>query len=240
MEIEILDWDQFNFRRDIKAATWFRLHHDLFEDPQTFSMSHKERSFWIYLLCQASKKSGGKLLLSRPHVEKIGGFQWRDVSPMLKGLESRKLIEIKEETRGRNVDVTGAYADVPTDRQTDRRTDTTKPALPPLASLWNELCKDLPKVVGCSGSRVSAATARWRERPERAYWEEIILRILKSDFCTGRVPGKTWRANFDFLVRPETQHRVLEGAYDNKTGGPSPLPPSKFVAELKKQVEGKK
>ena len=25
-----------------------------------------------------------------------------------------------------------------------------------------------------------------------------------------------WKANFDFLMRPDTQYKVLEGQYDNK------------------------
>ena len=86
-------------------------------------------------------------------------------------------------------------------------------ALPRLAEIWNEHCGKLPKVRACGKSRQKHATVRWAENPNPDYWTDIVQRIAQSSFCNGN--GKTgWRADFDFLIQPETQHKVLEGKYD--------------------------
>lgn len=85
-----------------------------------------------------------------------------------------------------------------------------------LAELWNSHCGELPKVRGPLGkTRKRAADARWKEKPDEAYWAQVIREIQLSDFCNGK--GRTgWRADFDFLVKPETGSRVLEGKYANR------------------------
>jgi hypothetical protein len=91
--------------------------------------------------------------------------------------------------------------------------------LPPLAVIWNEHRGDLPQVRGCSGKRLEAAQDRWADHPEPSYWTEIVQRMAKSDFCLGKKPSpghEGWKADFDFLIRPNTQHKVLEGKYDNR------------------------
>jgi len=59
---------------------------------------------------------------------------------------------------------------------------------------------------------------------------EALERVASSDFCCGRIPGKTWRANIDWLLtperkatakakrRPDTVTLILEGQYDNDRG----------------------
>ena len=88
-------------------------------------------------------------------------------------------------------------------------------ALPSLAIIWNQNRGPLPEIKGCSKSRDSLAKRRWKENPRELYWIEIIKRIVASDFCMGK-NERGWKANFDFLMRPDTQYKVLEGQYDNK------------------------
>lgn len=91
-------------------------------------------------------------------------------------------------------------------------------ALPRLAELWNSHRGGLPEVRGCSGTRRKYADSRWKEKPDPQYWTDIIARILRSPFCTGD-NDRGWVADFDFLIRPETQHKVLEGKYDARDAG---------------------
>jgi hypothetical protein len=85
----------------------------------------------------------------------------------------------------------------------------------PLVELWNSHSGNLPKVKGCSKGRLTKANARWEENSDPTYWTEVITRISKSDFCNGK--GNTgWRADFDFLLQPDTHHKALEGKYDNR------------------------
>lgn len=123
LRVTVINWEKFNFRKDIKAASWFRLAHDLFEDPDLFELSHTELLFWIYILCQASKKSSGEVLLNLAHAERIGRFKKTDIETSLKKLELVQCIHVggTDTLRERNEDVTHTGA---TDRQTDRQDST--------------------------------------------------------------------------------------------------------------------
>jgi hypothetical protein len=107
--------------------------------------------------------------------------------------------------------------------------------LPALAVIWNDHREALPEVQGCSGKRLESANTRWQEKPDIPYWQEIVRRVAKSDFCNGK-NARGWRADFDFLVRPDTQHKVLEGKYDNRTGPPGPYVDPE-VLRLREQAE---
>lgn len=86
-----------------------------------------------------------------------------------------------------------------------------------LAELWNEK-------VGTRLSKVELtkfsdspyyepARLRLKFKPEREYWVAVIDRILASNFCLGE---KGWRADFEFLVRPKSHIKVMNGTYDNR------------------------
>jgi hypothetical protein len=85
-----------------------------------------------------------------------------------------------------------------------------------LRVLWNDnLPAELPQCLELGKVRTSAARARLREKPDLPYWRDIIQRIRLSDFCRGW-NERGWRADFDFLVRPGSAAKVLEGKYDNR------------------------
>lgn len=100
--------------------------------------------------------------------------------------------------------------------------------LPTLARIWNELADpSMPRVQGCGPTRRRQAQQRMRDGDE-TYWKEVIERINRSPFCKGSNP-RGWTANFDFLIRPETQYKVREGQYDSKEGKKSVDP--RYIAE---------
>lgn len=85
-----------------------------------------------------------------------------------------------------------------------------------LANVWNEYKdKDLPAVNGLNArsARHKNASARWKEKPDEEHWIRVVQRINFSKFCLGD-NERGWLADFEFLVRPDTHHRVLEGKYD--------------------------
>jgi hypothetical protein len=118
--LEIIKWEKYNPRKDIKASNWFRLQNSLFEDPNFFDFSHSELLFFIYLLSMCSKKQCGAVRLNLRHAERIGRLDERDVNSAI-----AKLIElecVRVTLPPRNEDVT------PTLRArhaTDGRTDET-------------------------------------------------------------------------------------------------------------------
>jgi hypothetical protein len=84
-----------------------------------------------------------------------------------------------------------------------------------LSRLWNEgTSADFPKVLELTDKRRKAAAARLAERTILE-WGQIISQIDRSDFCRG-ANDRAWRADFDWLLRPDTAAKVLEGKYDNR------------------------
>lgn len=56
MIVEIHKWDDYNPRKDIKRAHWFRLENTFFTDNKFFKLTHVQKLLWIALLCEASKE----------------------------------------------------------------------------------------------------------------------------------------------------------------------------------------
>lgn len=93
---------------------------------------------------------------------------------------------------------------------------TVRPAGPQaLADAWNELtARPIPKCRELTKHRKQAAQRRLSERPLDD-WRSVIARIQASTFCQGE--GQTgWVATFDWLLKPDTATKVLEGKYDNR------------------------
>lgn len=96
--------------------------------------------------------------------------------------------------------------------------------------LWNEHSQELPKANALSDKRKKAADSRWSEKPDLKYWQQVIQKIAASSFCNGG-NDRGWKADFDFLVRPDTHLKAMEGKYDNKQSNkPKELDPFEKAA----------
>lgn len=100
-----------------------------------------------------------------------------------------------------------------------KRSETpTKERMNRIAELWNEHAHaQFRRVKECGGERLRKLGARWSEHPDEQYWVDVIQRINLSAFCSGKNDRK-WTASIDWLARPETAIKVLEGVYDDKGG----------------------
>lgn len=102
---------------------------------------------------------------------------------------------------------------------------TTKPdAVETLRGIWNEhRAEPQPEWREMGAKRRKAAQARVRER-SLDEWEAVVKRIAASAFCRGE-NERGWRADPDFLLRPDTAAKVLEGKYDDRRAqGRGPVP----------------
>lgn len=87
-----------------------------------------------------------------------------------------------------------------------------------LRELWNARAGSaLPRCNTLTSERRKHARARLLERPLDGPdgWGAVIERLSASSFCRGEAPGHDWRASFDWLLRPDTAVKVLEGKYDD-------------------------
>lgn len=80
---------------------------------------------------------------------------------------------------------------------------------------WNDLAGDLglPKISKLSPARRRKANCRIREHTFDD-WAAALAAIRRSKFLCGD-NDRGWRANFDWLIRPETLSKLLEGQYDD-------------------------
>jgi hypothetical protein len=75
LEIEIVNWDQFNPRRDQKTYSWFRLNNDLATDRKLFGLDAEQKYLWVCLLCEASKDNSGKFEVDVDYLVHITGIK---------------------------------------------------------------------------------------------------------------------------------------------------------------------
>lgn len=110
--VTILNWDAYNARKDVKAPSWFRLSHSLFEDVQFYDFTHAEILAWIYLLCLASKKSRAQILVNFRHAETVARIKRRDVQSAIDKLVRNQIlrVDVTSTIRARDVDDTDAGA----------------------------------------------------------------------------------------------------------------------------------
>lgn len=113
---------------------------------------------------------------------------------------------------------------VPVEEKTGEHPEKTPAAGPravALLDLWNENRGPFPKATKLTKWRASHARARLLEQPDLKVWKAAILRATKSAFCRGEVGERGWVADFEWLIRPDTLTRLLEGKYDDtKPAGP--------------------
>jgi hypothetical protein len=88
-----------------------------------------------------------------------------------------------------------------------------------LLGLWNSTVTKLPKAQKLTNGRRQHAAQRLKDEPDLDIWRDAILRLEASSFATG-ANDRGWRADFDFLLRPDTLTRIREGKYDNR---PTPM-----------------
>jgi len=85
-----------------------------------------------------------------------------------------------------------------------------------LQERWNAL-EGVRKCCGFSGKRMAALKKRLEDP---AWWTnvpEALERIQASRFCRGE-NDRTWLANMEWFLRPDTVLNLLEGKHDNRPG----------------------
>lgn len=111
---------------------------------------------------------------------------------------------------------------------TGNREETSSPvpaapdAADKLLAFWNQHAHPkLARVRSMTSNRKTALRARLKEhKPEEL--EEAIRRLGASSFCLGG-GSQGWVADLDWLLRPGTVAKVLEGKYDDRGASVVPL-----------------
>lgn len=132
-------------------------------------------------------------------------------------LPDRKLIKHCEEGKGRE----------------GKEGKGIKGDLPKEVEFWNSRCGGLPKVAAMSDERWRHLRSRRQDSFWVANFEQAVLRVMKSDFCTGKCepsPGhRVFRADFDWMLQSNVVAKIMEGKYDNRSQRPA-VDPDVFPA----------
>jgi hypothetical protein len=110
-----------------------------------------------------------------------------------------------------------------------------------LQELWNEITKPpLPRWEEMNQARERAHRARLKERPVDGPtgWREVITRISRSRYCHQGSKGD-WKANPEWLLRPGTASRVLEGEFGCAPSQPVETQPCEVIGCRTAAAEGK-
>lgn len=64
MQIEVINWEKYNPRKDVKHSSWLRLENKTWRDPKLFDLSNDEKMVWIAVLCIASEENKSTFFIS--------------------------------------------------------------------------------------------------------------------------------------------------------------------------------
>jgi hypothetical protein len=232
------NWEKYQAEsRRLKNPTWLRLENKTYHGKAWHKLNHTqgEGSAFFFLLMfvsQNGNESGQinsdteilaqlsrlpeKVIVSAIRVlMECGAVSCEQLQPEIVLIpevsgDFRKFPEIS-----RLPNITLPYPTRPNTTQQDHA--ICQSPLHPLAQIWNDESKNLPKVSKVEAGRLKHAQARWKDNPDPEYWRGVVKHVVASPFLRGEDGG--WKANFDWLIKPGNATKVLEGVYSGQRGG---------------------
>jgi hypothetical protein len=102
-----------------------------------------------------------------------------------------------------------------------------------LLRIWNENRGGMLPAKSLAGDRIAKARARLKQEPDLTVWADAVRRAAKDPFTTG-TNSRGWKAGIDWLLRPGTLAKILEGSFD----GNAPYPTRAEIEEFNKPLVG--
>lgn len=100
------------------------------------------------------------------------------------------------------------------------------PVIQTIVEAWNAI-PDIVKVSKLTPKRLRALKARLKEPDFRKDWRAGLQAVSASEFLRGLIPGKDWRADFDWFLKPESLTKLIEGKFQKQAGQPGTRPAAK-------------
>ncbi len=221
MKIEIVNWDKYNPRNDVKHPTWFRFQNNFWMDPAIYPLSPEGKLVWVILLAFASQVNMPSYDLVMPLLCSLVACDENTVMAVLKHLQRAGKIKIPT-SRGRYVRRTDGGRIFHATDGTLQDEQISPPSEAPISPVkmshwlvekWNENCGTLRKVSALNSTRRAKIKARIAEKPDEGYWVTAIKKMAASEFCC----AGSW-ATFDWLIKNDANHaKVTEGNYDRSS-----------------------
>lgn len=94
IEIEILNWEKYNPRKDYKRPWWFALSNTITSDDIFSEFSDAEFKAWIHILCTASVQNSYRPQLFFKKIESACGIKKKSLIGAVQKLETLGVIKI--------------------------------------------------------------------------------------------------------------------------------------------------
>ncbi len=172
IDLEIVNFDKYNPRGDVKKHSWFRFENTLLESADFYSWSGEQIKAFIYLLSQASRKRSGKIRVIPDHALRACMIKPKDLQATIEKLEALDMVHVHgtRTSRARDADVA-----LRTDGRTNERTDAPT-APPPAAELTLVRNPGAAKILSERGVTQAQFDAWLAAYPNQAWVEQEILK----------------------------------------------------------------
>lgn len=225
--VKILKMDQFCKRnKDIERLHWFSMPIDLLTHPDFFNITGDELKAFIWFISVAIKCKTDSPRMNLEHTCHLLNISKKTIHSMVEKLKGKQVdvalgpppVAVGPDTASTLHNITEHNITNITEHiYVHQNTDTPDHDLPVLIKLWNEHCGSLPKVRRTNLLRTKKSYALMKSSEISIEdWIDVIKRLNESDFCRGK-NDNGWIATFDFLLKPDTYLKVLEGKFDNRT-----------------------
>lgn len=244
MKIKVLNWVEYNPRKDLKSMPWFRLNSDIGYSEKLFGLPNEAKWFWIFILSTCARKTNGEISINFNYTSYHSGVSEKNIKKYLELFENKGLLQI---TNGSDLISTDTIENVPNE-QTNRHNEQvvlgresinnlyTKNHVEkndleynakhmknnPIAikQLFRELCVGKGRISDNS-MFVSPCTIEnmkilfgYPDFQENQQWIKYFENISKNSFLNGT--EKDFVITFDWIMKPDNASKVLNGAYSSK------------------------
>lgn len=219
MEVEILNWEKYNPRKDVKATSWFRLENRWWRDHQFDGKSCEIRMVWIAILSIGSELQKPRFTISPRLIAATLGIEEKTILEAIEFFQSIQSlhVHVTQTSRGRNGHVTQALRPR---NATDGRTnelvvsnETTSPQ-PASRPLENKTTGSIPELSGPNhdpllSTVTHSAQKAWLVAYPDAEWirQEILKAAAWIEENPKRRPKDVRRFLGRWLSRGWEQHR---------------------------------
>jgi hypothetical protein len=93
VNVTISNWEKYQFRKQIKHPSWFRVENRLWNDEQFFYFTAEERWIWICLLSIASQKQTASLCVGLEWLSRESGVGMPSIETALQKLKDNKCLD---------------------------------------------------------------------------------------------------------------------------------------------------
>jgi phage replication O-like protein O len=87
-----------------------------------------------------------------------------------------------------------------------------------IIDIYHELLPQLPKVIKWTDKRMKLLRKQWNDSPDQkniTWWRDYFVIVTESPFLLGK-NNSGWRADLEWLIKPDNLPKVLEGKYKDK------------------------